>query len=115
MSTPDCQIISERVNLLLRRREIEFKVYHKGTGTPSKHSIREYFSSSFNVPLEQVYVYGIYTEFGCGVSRGIVHIYDTIDAANIVPIYIKIRNLKPEDRKKGTEELKKKKFKGSAS
>jgi small subunit ribosomal protein S24e len=109
MSAFSCQIISERVNPLLRRKEIEFTVYHKNAGTPSRYSIREYFSSNFKVPLEQVYVYSIYTRFGCGISRGVVHIYDTNDATEIVPAYIKIRNLKPDDRKKYIEEIIKKK------
>ncbi len=115
MSAFKCQVISERVNPLLKRREIAFIIYHKNTGTPSRYSIREYFSSNFNTSLEQIYVYSISTKFGCGVSEGIVHIYDTNDAAKIVPIHIKMRNLKPDDREKHTKEVKRKSFKEKKS
>ena len=108
MSAFDCQIIDERVNPLLRRKEIEFIIYHKNAGTPSRYSIREYFSLNFKVPLEQVYVYSVNTRFGCGISRGVIHIYDTNDSAGIVPAHIKIRNLKPDDRKKYIEKIKRK-------
>lgn len=116
MSVLKCQVMNERVNPLLGRREIEFIVHHKNAGTPSRYSIREYFSLNFNIPLEQVYVYSIDTRFGCGISRGIVHIYDTNDvAAKIVPTHIKIRNLKPDERKKYIEEIKRKNSKGKKS
>ncbi|MEM1800358.1 MAG: hypothetical protein QXF58_01295, partial [Desulfurococcaceae archaeon] len=52
----DCEIIEERYNNVIGRKEIELKVLHLGEGSPSRGFIKIAIARAFNVNIEQVYV-----------------------------------------------------------
>jgi len=101
------EVVQERENKLVGRKELVVSIKHVGLGTPSRYEIRERISKMFNVSLELVYVRNLRTEYGKGESFAEVHIYeDQKRALEFEPEYIRIRNLSPEERKKVLESMK---------
>ncbi|MCD6095318.1 MAG: 30S ribosomal protein S24e [Thermoprotei archaeon] len=101
------EIMQEKENRLIGRRELVVNIKHIGLGTPSRYEIRERLSKMLSVPLELIYVRSLRTEYGKGESFAEVHIYkDQKRALEFEPEYIRIRNLPPEERKKVLESMK---------
>ncbi|HDI74317.1 MAG: 30S ribosomal protein S24e [Thermoprotei archaeon] len=105
----EIEIVRERVNPLLERRELEMTIHHFAKSTPKVYDVRQYLSKQLKVDLNTIYIRKIITEFGVGRSRAEVHIYRTPERAQKVePLHIILKNLPPEERKKKLEELKRK-------
>ncbi len=97
-----------RENKLLARREIVATIVHSGSSTPTRQQVREAVAAQLGVKPELVFIKKILTEFGRGVSRAEVHVYDSEATAKVVePLYIIARN--SPDGKKLLEEAKKRK------
>lgn len=95
-------------NKLLGRREVVALIVHEGAPTPTRQQVKEAVASQLGVSPELVLVKNIETEFGRGVSRAEVHVYDSEAQAKIIePLYIIARNL--PDGKKLLEEARKRK------
>ncbi|WP_440059021.1 30S ribosomal protein S24e [Thermogladius sp. 4427co] len=87
------EIVSERYNPLVKRREIVLRITHIGTGTPNRGEVRREIARLFNVNIDQVYVKKIETEYGIGVSNVKVFIYNSAERARMFePEYIIKRN-----------------------
>jgi len=87
------EIVSEKYNPLVKRREVVVKIGHVGGGTPSRGVLRQELAKLFNVNVENVYVRKIETEHGIGVSLVKAHIYDSPERARFFePEYIIKRN-----------------------
>jgi len=87
------EIVSEKYNPLVKRREVVLKIGHVGVGTPSRKVLRAELAKLFNVNVENVYVRKIETENGIGVSLIKAHIYDSPERAKFFePEYIIKRN-----------------------
>ncbi len=72
-------IVKERDNKLIRRLEIEGVVVHIGKGTPSRNDIVKAIAKLYNKPEELIIVKKILSEYGMGMSRIKVHIYEDIN------------------------------------
>jgi small subunit ribosomal protein S24e len=72
----DIQIIEERNNPLLKRREVVFKVIHEDA-TPSRKSIVERLAATMDSKVGLVIVDEIKTAFGKRESLGYAKIYET--------------------------------------
>lgn len=72
----DIQVIEERNNPLLKRREVVFKVIHEDA-TPSRKSIVERLAATMNSMVGLVIVDEIKTTFGKRESLGYAKIYET--------------------------------------
>ena len=97
----DIQVIKEKNNLLLNRREVEFKVIHD-EATPSRKSIVERLAATMNSKEGLVYVDRLNTEFGKRETLGYAKIYETAERAKQVERpHIVERNTfgKPEGKK----------------
>ncbi len=97
----DIQVIKEKNNLLLNRREVEFKVIHD-EATPSRKSIVERLAATMNSKEGLVYVDRLNTEFGKRETLGYAKIYETAERAKQVErSHIVERNtfVKPEGKK----------------
>jgi small subunit ribosomal protein S24e len=97
----DIQVIKEKSNLLLNRREVEFKVIHD-EATPSRKSIVERLAATMNSKEGLVYVDRLNTEFGKRETLGYAKIYETAERAKQVErSHIVERNTfaKPEGKK----------------
>jgi small subunit ribosomal protein S24e len=69
------EILNERENKLLSRREIEFAVNHAGEGTPSRADIRAKIVAQFDADAETVVIRSLDTSFGSGATKGFARIY----------------------------------------
>src|SRR5881296_735147 len=92
------EIVEEHVNSLLHRREAKLVVHHVGQGTPDRISVRKLASDHFKAGLDQVYVRSIATRTGGSSTLCVVEVYEDPKSAEIVPDYVKNRNL-PKDQR----------------
>jgi len=106
----DFKIINEVYNPLMKRKEIKAEIIHHTAGTPDRFSIRKELASKLNEELEKIYIIKMVTKTGTNKTICDIEVYNEKEAAKlIVPKYILIRNLLPEERKKALEEKEKKK------
>src|SRR5881392_4041851 len=92
------EVVEEHVNSLLHRREAKLVVHHEGAGTPDRITVRKLASDHFKAGLDQVYVRSIATRTGGSSALCVVEVYEDPKSADIVPAYIKNRNL-PKDQR----------------
>ena len=92
------EVVEERVNSLLHRREAKLVVHHEGAGTPDRITVRKLASDHFKAGLDQVYVRSIATRTGGSSALCVVEVYENAKSAVIVPAYVKNRNL-PKDQR----------------
>src|SRR5437867_5972692 len=92
------EVVEEHVNSLLHRREAKLVVHHQGAGTPDRITVRKLASDHFKAGLDQVYVRSIATRTGGSSALCVVEVYEDKKSADIVPAYIKNRNL-PKDQR----------------
>ncbi len=102
------EVIDQKTNPLMGRREAKLVVHHQGAGTPDRLTVRKLASDHFKAPIERVFVKSISTRTGGSSALCAVEIYDDKQVAEkIVPAYLKNRNLPKEQRvskaKKGEE------------
>ena len=92
------EVVEEHVNSLLHRREAKLVVHHVGQGTPDRITVRKLASDHFKAGLDQVYVRSIATRTGGSSALCVVEVYEDPKSAEIVPAYVKNRNL-PKDQR----------------
>lgn len=80
------EILSEKENKPLARREIEFRVEHRGAATPSRVDIRDKIVAQFDADASRVVVRTLNTKFGVGVTDGTARIYSDSDQMNRVEL-----------------------------
>ena len=76
----DIQVLNEKNNPILNRREIVFKVIHD-EATPSRKVVVERLAATQNAKVGLVYVDNLKTEFGKGETIGYAKIYETAERA----------------------------------
>lgn len=100
---------SEKYNLILKRKEVDFAVDHPSSGTPLLFEIRKALASMDNVKLDNVYISKMYTLTGTNQTIVRAEIYDSPEAAKlIVPKHIQMRNLPPGEKGEEAKVTKKK-------
>src|SRR5690349_9801894 len=92
------EVVEEKTNSLLHRREAKLVVHHEGTGTPDRLTVRKLASDHFKTGIDQVYVRSIATRTGGSSALCVVEVYDDAKSTGIVPAYVKNRNL-PKDQR----------------
>jgi len=68
------ELTSIKVNPLIGRREVEFKV--EEPATPNRSNVKVELATALRVNLEQVYVQRMGTKSGTHVTLGVAYIYD---------------------------------------
>jgi small subunit ribosomal protein S24e len=101
----DIEIIEQKQNPLLSRREVRFQVHHTGEKTPTRDSIREKLAAALNSKKGNIVVDAMNSAFGRSSTRGYARIYDTQEVlAKNEPHYLlkrnKLEELKPKKVKK---------------
>ncbi len=87
------EIIEEKYNPLIKRREVYIKLSHIGKGTPSRGLVRKAVAEHYSTEIDRVYVRKIESEYGWGVTNIEVHIYDSPERAKMFePEHIIKRN-----------------------
>jgi len=74
------EVIEDRVNPLLSRREVEVIIIYE-SGTPKREEVREEVAKKYNVEKERVIVEKMESLFGARKARAHIHIYDSIEYA----------------------------------
>jgi small subunit ribosomal protein S24e len=94
----EIEIISEKENPLLKRKEVHFRVKHEQTGsTPPRLEVRNAIASALKVKADFVFVKKFKTRTGKHIAVGLANVYDSVDQARLVePEYIIKRNVAPE-------------------
>jgi small subunit ribosomal protein S24e len=103
----EVKVLSEKQNLMLKRKEVNFQVEHGETGsTPTRKEIRKGVAIATKTNESLVFVKKFETKTGTLTAFGTANIYDTVEQAKLIePEYIISRNI-PEDKIKETEEAK---------
>ena len=100
------QVLDEKINPVLGRREVRLLIEHSGAGTPERVTVRKLASEHYKTSMEQVYVRSIATRTGGSTALCMVEVYDTPKVkGKAVPAYVRNRNL-PKDQRvsKGKKE-----------
>ncbi|MEM1599249.1 MAG: 30S ribosomal protein S24e [Sulfolobaceae archaeon] len=89
-------------NSVLGRRELWLKVYHMGSGTPSRKEIIKAVAQSLNVSENVIVVRKVFTTYGAGISNVKLHIYNSRDVLEkIEPKYLLDRDAGTKEKKGG--------------
>jgi small subunit ribosomal protein S24e len=91
----ELKILSDTNNILLSRREIKFRVDHKGASTPKKLEVANLLSAKLNTKLDEMLVQNYFTGFGKDFSEGRCFVYK--DEKSMKRINSE-KNLKPKKR-----------------
>lgn len=89
------EIIKDKYNQFLRRRELEVLIEHENAPTPSAAILQKFFSESFNVDITRVEICKILSKKGIGNSLVKIKIWDEPKVENL---WEKIKK-KEEDKK----------------
>jgi len=96
----ELQIISQKENPLLKRKEIQFTVLHTQGKTPGRLDIKRSLASQLQVNEKLVFVKKMRTMTGTNTAVGDANAYETEAQAKLIePAYIVKRNLPPEKPK----------------
>ena len=102
----DVQIKTVKPNPLLKRREVSFTL-NPDKGAPDRIEVKEKVAALHNAKFELTFVRKLSPRFGKTELVGTAMIYDDEESAKIEPTYIKIRNLKKENREEAKKAAKK--------
>ncbi|UCE09052.1 MAG: 30S ribosomal protein S24e [Candidatus Thorarchaeota archaeon] len=69
------EILQEKENKPLSRREIEFRVEHIGSTTPSRADVLAKIVAQFDADSSAVVIRSLNTKFGIGITEGTARIY----------------------------------------
>lgn len=68
-------VLSEKENELLKRREIKIEIEHLLTSTPSKAELIKELATAYSVPEENIMIDYIFTQKGIGKSLAKIKIF----------------------------------------
>lgn len=93
------EILEEKKNLLINRKEIKFKVDFFGKGTPNRIEVKKKLSATKTSNEKLTIIVKLRSYFGQSYVIGKAHIYDDIkELQKFEPLHIQIRNLPKEKR-----------------
>jgi ribosomal protein S24E len=102
----DIQVKEVRANPLLKRKEVLFSL-NPDKGVPDRCEVRDRVAALHNAKFELTFIRKLATRFGKTEIVGTAMIYDNEEAAKIEPTYIKVRNIKKEQRDEARKASKK--------
>lgn len=73
------EILNERENKPLARKEVDFRVDHAGAVTPSRADIRAKIVAQFDADSSAVIIKTLDTKFGAGITEGTARIYSDLE------------------------------------
>ncbi|MFH0861489.1 MAG: 30S ribosomal protein S24e [Candidatus Altiarchaeota archaeon] len=87
----EVEVLSDRKNPLLKRREVKIKVSFQGM-TPKRMDVRSKVVAVLNSDKELTVLDALEPEFGAQLAQGYVKVYDDKKAMSIEPKYKLYRN-----------------------
>lgn len=102
----EVQILQQKENPLLKRKEIRFQVKHDAVSTPPRLEIRRAVADALRAKVDLLFVKKCETGPGMHTAIGFANLYDSAEQAKLIePEYIFKRNVPPPP--KPTDEEKK--------
>ena len=92
------EILKERENKTLARKEIEFRVDHTGTTTPSRADIHAKIMAQFNADKATVVIKRLDTKYGIGMTEGMARIYATPEQMNKIELVHILKRHEPKKK-----------------
>ncbi len=87
------EVIEDKYNPLIKRRELRLKVNHVMKSTPMRITLRITLSKALGVDVSRIYIRTIKTEYGIGRSIAEIHVYDSKEKSlEFEPKYVIERN-----------------------
>jgi small subunit ribosomal protein S24e len=103
------EIIEEKKNPLIKRKEIKFRVEHFGAGTPNRLEIKKKVAAMKNASEKLTIIRKIQNFFGNSSNIGFANIYENSkELQHFEPFFIQVRNL-PKEKRSEIYKLKKRK------
>jgi small subunit ribosomal protein S24e len=81
------EVLQETQNKPLGRKEVEFRLEHRGTTTPSREDVHSKIVAQYDADPSTVVIKVLKTKFGAGVSTGEARIYE--DAKQMEKVELK--------------------------
>jgi ribosomal protein S24E len=75
------EIEGKKENPLLERTEVNLRVEHEGTGTPTRDEIRNQLAGMMGAKEDTVIIDNMHTEFGHQLTVAYAKVYDSVDSA----------------------------------
>ncbi len=91
----EIEILSERKNPLLNRKEIKFRVNYDGA-TPKREEVRKKLIASLNSNERLTILNGIKSEFGRHSALGYVKVYTDEESMRVEPLHRIRKNFEPK-------------------
>lgn len=104
----DIEIVQEKENILLKRRELKLNIKHPQSPTPKKEDLVKEIATKYSVPEDHVVVDYIFTKKGVQESMARIKIYQEVPK-------IKIKEKKAEKKPKGEKPKEEKKSEAQTS
>jgi small subunit ribosomal protein S24e len=100
----EVDIVSQKENPLLKRKEIGFKVKHVAGATPPRLEVRRAVSEALKANVDLIFVKKFETRPGTHTAVGVANLYDSAEQAKLIePDYIINRNVPPPEKPKEEE------------
>jgi small subunit ribosomal protein S24e len=101
----EIKIISKKENILLKRKEVQFRVEHTQGKTPARLDVKRSLASELQISDKLVFVKKMRTMTGTSTAVGVANAYETEAQAKLIePEYIVKRNSPPEKPKEEAKE-----------
>jgi len=95
----DVEILEDRKNPLLRRREVKFKVSYQGA-TPKRDEVRAKLIANLNSDRDLTVLDKFESDYGSQTAKGYAKVYDSKDAMKVETGHMLERNFpKPKEEK----------------
>jgi ribosomal protein S24E len=95
------EILSERENKPLARKEVDFRVDHTGASTPSRADIRAKLVAQFDADSSAVIIKSLNTKFGAGITEGTARIYSDSEQMNRIELNHIVKRHKSKKQEEG--------------
>ena len=96
------EILNERENKPLGRKEITFQIDHARASTPSRADIHAKIVAQFNADASSVAISTLDTHFGLGMTKGLAHIYTNAEQMKRIELDHMVKRNEPK-KKEGEE------------
>lgn len=96
----DLEIVSQRDNVLLKRKEVHFRLTHAKEKTPQRDAVRDKIAANVGGKKEAVIIDYLRSKFGAAVTEGYAKVYESADVAKKTePPFLLIRHGLAEKKK----------------
>jgi small subunit ribosomal protein S24e len=95
----EIEVLNERENPLLERREIRFRVSYPGLGVPARQEVRNKLVALFDSKKELTVLDRMKPEYGRNSAVGYVKVYETPEAMKVESGHKMKRNFQPKEKK----------------